>query len=346
MFWVGYLLGKMTTCLLMLSIALKFDKKKTKTSLFITTLIIILIMGVVEGIGNLDGRLITPHLFFSLFINSVISSTICYLILVPLVGYKKWYNNRWFSKGVFGAACIFYGIFWGLGIPSALIEQYQLYQFIKEVKQTSSDNLWDNNKYDLREELDYASLFQDIYNWHRKVMAWDGDSFNGEIRAALDYGHMNLSVVKKKVIDNIRKDKERTADSAKKAISPLLEAAKYTMPEHAGQINGFIYFLILEPQINLDGKEYKGIEKEAVYTAARIVLTRVNPAAVYPKAYACVEQKLGNIEMSVPQPNWLDTVSECLQDYTKEVEKEIFKVLPEIQERRAAEKQKMSTEQE
>lgn len=131
-----YLIGKIFGFLLIMSIALLFDKKKTKKSIIITSIIVLLIGAPVEMLGALDGRLISWPLAFVLIVNSLLINIIPLAIVDVIIIFDRLYEKKWYTKILPWFAGILYGLVFVIVVPLVVMEQVKLYRDTKQVEET------------------------------------------------------------------------------------------------------------------------------------------------------------------------------------------------------------------
>lgn len=116
-----------------MSFALVFDKRKTHKSIILTSAWVTIIWSLLEIPGNLDGRLISWHLFFSMFISNMISSIIAITIVDFVIIKDRLYEKAWYTKKVPWIAGIIYGLIFILVTPLIVIEQINLHKKQQEL---------------------------------------------------------------------------------------------------------------------------------------------------------------------------------------------------------------------
>lgn len=131
-----YLIGKIFGFLFIMSVALLFDKKKTKKSIIITSIFTLLFWSVFEMIATLDGNLISWRLAFVLFINSLITGIIAMAVVDITIIVDRLYEKKWYTKILPWFAGILYGLVFVIVVPLVVMEQVKLYRETKQVEET------------------------------------------------------------------------------------------------------------------------------------------------------------------------------------------------------------------
>ncbi len=131
-----YLIGKIFGLLFIMSVALLFDKKKTKKSIILTSIFTLLFWSVFEMIATLDGNLISWRLAFVLFLNSLITGIIAMAIVDITIIVDRLYEKKWYTKILPWFAGILYGLVFVIVVPLVIMEQVKLYRETKQVEET------------------------------------------------------------------------------------------------------------------------------------------------------------------------------------------------------------------
>ncbi len=91
-----YLLGAFISCTMIFNFFLKFDKKKTKKSILITSFITLIFISLVSTMGNFDEDkyIMNLQLFINLFIGSLVVCILPLIIAIFVSLKEKSYNSK------------------------------------------------------------------------------------------------------------------------------------------------------------------------------------------------------------------------------------------------------------
>lgn len=145
-YWLGFLIGRFTGALMILSLVLVFVRNQTRKNIVIAGIIAFLIAIFINFAGDINGRLLTwPLAKFLLLVNAV-PNFVVFAIATVLIVWRRWNTQKWFAKVLPWIAGILYGALLCFVLPKEIEEQYEIQQTAKEMTLKQLYELSDNEQ--------------------------------------------------------------------------------------------------------------------------------------------------------------------------------------------------------
>lgn len=190
-----------------------------------------------------------------------------------------------------------------------------------------ADERKDLNEYDVTDESNYVIFMYDLKN---SLIRRFGEN-DGELRASLILGNLDLVNIKKEMIANMQKEgynaRNRVLDVEKSEhiIQPFIKAINDFLPTIKGMelSEAFIHLYMQTPEFY--GQQWKkDYPKAILHNAESIAISRFNNKYWFNQISECYLKNASG-------DNIVDTIAECAQEYQQVVTEETGKVLQQLQ---------------
>ena len=131
-YWFGFIGGRFTAALMILSLVLFFVRNRTCKNIFMAGAAASLIATFIGLVCAVNGRLLTLSLFKNLLFRELLSNCIFIGIICIFVICFHLTAKKWFSQKLPLVAAILYGLLLCISLPVAIKEQYEIQKIARE----------------------------------------------------------------------------------------------------------------------------------------------------------------------------------------------------------------------
>lgn len=193
-----------------------------------------------------------------------------------------------------------------------------------------ADEYRDVNKYDIVDESNYAIFMYDLKNSLVQQFG-QGNEVEGETRAALVIGSLDLTDIKNKMILHMQKEHltilrgNIDAEKFERITKPFIQAVNdYVSTVKSIELSdAFICMYMQAPE--LYGKPWiNNYPKHILHNAESIAISRFDNKYWFNKIKACYNNNSQKQDM-------IEVIAECSQEYQKKVTEETGKILQQLE---------------
>ena len=201
--------------------------------------------------------------------------------------------------------------------------------FIALCKIAKADEYRDINKYDITDESNYAIFMYDLKNSLVQQFG-QGNEADGEIKAALVIGNLDLFDIKNQMILNMQKEHltflvgNLNSEKFEQITKPFMQAVNDFVPtdENIELSDAFIYMYMQTPEFY--GKPWiNDYPKRIIHNAESVAISRFDNKYWFDKIKTCYNKNTSKGDM-------MDAIAECSQEYQQVVTQETGKVLQQL----------------
>ncbi|MBQ9034912.1 MAG: hypothetical protein IJ099_02995 [Alphaproteobacteria bacterium] len=193
-----------------------------------------------------------------------------------------------------------------------------------------ADEHRDINKYNIADESNYAIFIYDLKN--SLVQKYGkGNEIDGEMKAALAVGNLDLLDIKYKMIHNMQQEHltflvgNFTSEKFERISQPFIDAVNEyaSTVENIELSDAFIYMYMQTPEFY--GKPWvNDYPKHILHNAESIAISRFDNKYWFDEIKTCYSK-------NAPKEDMIDIISECAQEYQQVVTEETGKVLQQLE---------------
>lgn len=202
--------------------------------------------------------------------------------------------------------------------------------FIALCQIAKADEHRDTNKYNITDESNYAIFIYDLKNSLVQRFG-QGNEVDGEVKAALVIGNLDLFDIKNQMILNMQKEHltflvgNLNSEKFQYITKPFVQAANDYIPtvENIELSDAFIYMYMQTPEFY--GKTWiNDYPKHILHNAESIAISRFDNRYWFDKIKACYNKNTSKGDM-------IEVIAECSQEYQQVVTQETGKVLQQLE---------------
>ena len=202
--------------------------------------------------------------------------------------------------------------------------------FIALSQIATADEYRDINKYDIVDESNYAIFMYDLKNSLVRQFG-QGNEVEGETRAALTVGSLDLRDIKNKMILNMQKEHltflvgNLNSEKFERITKPFIQAVNnYVSTVKSIKLSdAFICMYMQTPEFY--GKPWiNDYPKYILHNAENIAISRFDNKYWFDKIKACYNKNTSKGDM-------IEVIAECSQEYQQVVTEEAGKVLQQLE---------------
>lgn len=193
-----------------------------------------------------------------------------------------------------------------------------------------ADGYRDINKYDIVDESNYAIFMYDLKNSLVQQFG-QGNEVEGETKAALVVGSLDLRDIKNKMILNMQKEHltflvgNLNSEKFERITKPFVQASNDYIPtvENIELSDAFIYIYMQTPEFY--GKPWiNDYPKYILHNAENIAISRFDNKYWFDEIKACYNKNTSKGDM-------IEVIAECSREYQQVVTEETGKVLKQLE---------------